>query len=54
MLGGRLPGVPGGRSAEERRAWGRVPIGIGMPLESRLTAERLKENHVGPKIITAA
>jgi hypothetical protein len=22
-----------------------LPVGIGMPLESRLTAERLKENH---------
>jgi hypothetical protein len=27
-------------SAEER-----LPIGIGMPLESRLTAETLRENH---------
>jgi len=25
-------------------------IGIGMPLESQLTAERLKENHAGPQI----
>jgi hypothetical protein len=24
-----------------------LPIGIGMPLESRLTAERLRENHTG-------
>ena len=32
---------------------GDLPIGIGMPLESRLTAERMKENHAGPKIITA-
>jgi len=32
---------------------GDLPIGIGMPLESRLTAERMKDNHAGPKIITA-
>lgn len=25
----------------------RLPIGIGMPLESRLTAERLRDNHAG-------
>lgn len=24
-----------------------LPIGIGMPLKSRLTAERLQENHMG-------
>jgi len=28
-------------------------IGIGMPLESQLTAERLKENHAGPQISPA-
>jgi hypothetical protein len=27
-----------------------LPIGIGMLLESKLTAERLRENHAGPAI----
>jgi hypothetical protein len=29
-----------------------LPIGIRMPLESRLTAERLRENHMGRKPTT--
>lgn len=28
-----------------------VPIGIGMPLPDRLTAERLVENHRGPEVV---
>ncbi len=28
-------------------------VGIGMRLESHLTAERLRENHAGPTITTA-
>jgi hypothetical protein len=30
-----------------------MPIGIGMPLPDRLTAERLAENHSGPMRIAA-
>jgi hypothetical protein len=30
-----------------------VPIGIGMPLPDRMTAERLAENHSGPMRIVA-
>ncbi len=32
---------------------GQLPIGIGMPLESQLTAERLRDNHAGPQITAA-
>jgi hypothetical protein len=28
-----------------------LPIGIGIPLESRQTAERLRENHLGRPIM---
>jgi hypothetical protein len=31
-----------------------VPIGIGMPLPDRVTAQRLAENHAGPSGLTAA
>ncbi len=30
-----------------------VPIGIGLPLADRLTAERLAENHAGPAGVPA-
>jgi hypothetical protein len=30
-----------------------VPIGIGMPLSDRVTAERLAENHSGPTRLVA-
>ena len=30
-----------------------LPIGIGMVLESRETAERLRQNHAGPLIAAA-
>ena len=33
---------------------GQLPIGIGMLLESKLTAERLRENHAGPSIAAAS
>jgi hypothetical protein len=36
------------RAAQGRHGgFGELPIGIGMPLESRLTAERLRDNHMG-------
>ena len=28
-----------------------VPIGIGIPLPDKVTAERLAENHRGPRIV---
>jgi hypothetical protein len=31
-----------------------LPIGIGMPLPDRVTAERLAENHSGPMRVVAA
>jgi hypothetical protein len=31
-----------------------VPIGIGMPLPDRMTAQRLAENHAGPPRMVAA
>jgi hypothetical protein len=34
--------------------YGELPIGIGMPLESKLTAERLRDNHSGPHISAAS
>jgi len=33
---------------------GQLPIGIGMLLESELTAERLRENHAGRPIAAAS
>ncbi len=33
---------------------GQLPIGIGMLLESKLTAERLRENHAGRPIAAAS
>lgn len=46
---------------ECRRAWasrfdgyGELPIGIGIPLDSELTAQRLKQNHEGRRVATSA
>jgi hypothetical protein len=33
---------------------GQLPIGLGMLLESKLTAERLRANHAGRPIATAS
>jgi hypothetical protein len=43
------------RSAAQARhdGYGELPIGIGMPLESQLTAERMRDNHGGPQITAA-
>jgi hypothetical protein len=30
-----------------------LPIGIGMPVESQLVAEMLRQNHLGPQITRA-
>ena len=35
--------------AEDRSS--SVPIGIGIPLPDKVTAERLAENHRGPRIV---
>jgi hypothetical protein len=43
----RVLDCPECRQAAQAMRYGHaeLPIGIGMPLESRLTAEMLKENH---------
>ena len=38
----------------EARGGQLLPIGIGMLLESKETAERLRENHAGPLIAAAS
>lgn len=38
----------------EARGGQLVPIGIGMILESKETAERLRQNHAGPQIAAAS
>ena len=38
----------------EARGGQSLPIGIGMLLESKQTAERLRQNHAGPRIAVAS
>jgi hypothetical protein len=38
----------------EARGGQLLPIGIGMPLESKETAELLRQNHAGPQIAAAS
>jgi hypothetical protein len=44
------------RSAVRARqdGYAELPIGIGMTLESQLTAERLRDNHAGLQITAAS